>query len=65
MDFSTYELDAQIFVNQLEANPDIKKTGFIIVGDGNISGINIVGRLTRPFDPFEIPNKISEILKLQ
>jgi DNA-binding NtrC family response regulator len=65
IDFSTYELDTQAFVKQLESNPDIKKTSFIIIGDGQISGINIVGRLTRPFDPFEIPKKITEILKLQ
>lgn len=63
LDFETFLNGKEAFLLQFKENSSLQKTPFIILGEGDIPEITILGRVAKPFDPFEIPSKIAEFLK--
>lgn len=63
LDFQTFEKDKHLFQEQIFHNPCLQSTPFIIIGNGEVPNISIIGRISRPFDPFDIPDKIRDFLK--
>ena len=62
LDIKTAQTHLEAFKKQYEASEAIQKLPFIFV-DGEIEGIkNVIGTINRPFDPFEIPEKIQQLL---
>ena len=64
LDYATFLKGKEAFILQLNKNPQLQQTPFIILGEGNIPEVTVIGRLAKPFDPFEIPNKIAEFLRV-
>lgn len=64
IDTLTISEDLAIFKAQYEASQKMQKTPFIFIGkDATLDFIQIkLGEIDRPFDPFEIPKKISTFL---
>ena len=64
LDASTVAAELDSFKRQYEASEALKKLPVILIeGSEELSFLgNVIGKLERPFDPFQIPEKIQQFL---
>ncbi|MBU6376707.1 MAG: hypothetical protein KGQ59_11965 [Bdellovibrionales bacterium] len=66
LDVATYLEFREVFDRQYQGTPELRSLPFVLVGEGEVPGVStVIGRITRPFDPFQISGQIRTLLNAQ
>ena len=66
LDVSTVVAELAAFKGQYEASEALRSLPLILIdGNGELDFLgNVIGKLERPFDPFQIPEKLTQLLSV-